>query len=67
MLRTVEDYYATGKLKDISIVLNDIYRSGPGYGFGYGYAYGYGYNYGYGYVYGRKKKNAGAGYYEEES
>jgi len=63
LLRTVEDYYATGKLKNISIVLNDIYRSGPGYGFGYGYAYGYGYTYGY--MYGRKQ-DPGAGYYEEE-
>jgi capsular exopolysaccharide synthesis family protein len=67
LMKTVEDYYSTGKLKNISIVLNDISRSGPGYGFGYGYgyAYGYGYSYEYGYLYGRKKN--GAGYYEEES
>jgi capsular exopolysaccharide synthesis family protein len=47
LLRTSQDFYAAGKLKNISIVLNDIYKSGPGYGYGYGYAYGYGYGYGY--------------------
>lgn len=47
LLRTVQDFYGTGKLKNISLVLNDIYRSGPGYGYGYGYSYGYGYGYGY--------------------
>ena len=68
LLRTVEDYYASGKLKNISIVLNDIYRTGPGYGFGYGYAYGYGYDYGYGYSYGYGfgKKNSQGGYYTDE-
>lgn len=66
LLRTVEDYYASGKINNISIVLNDIYRSGPGYGFGYGYAYGYGYNYGYGYgAYGNKRKDKNGGYYED--
>lgn len=44
LLKTVNDFYATGKLKNVSLVLNDIYRSGPGYGYGYGYSYGYGYN-----------------------
>jgi capsular exopolysaccharide synthesis family protein len=61
LLQTIEDFYASGKLKNISIILNDIYRSGPGYGYGYGYAYGY--NYGYGYGYGDKK--AAGGYYTE--
>ena len=61
LLKTIQDFYAAGKIKKISIVLNDIYRSGPGYGYGYGYAYGYGY--GYGYVYGKKEKVNG--YYEE--
>jgi capsular exopolysaccharide synthesis family protein len=53
LLRTIEDFYASGKVKNISLVLNDIYRSGPGYGYGYNYGYGYGYSYsnknGYGY------------------
>jgi capsular exopolysaccharide synthesis family protein len=39
LLRTAEDFYSEGKLKNISIVLNDIYRSGPGYGYGYGYGF----------------------------
>lgn len=59
LLRTTEDFYSSGKLKQISIVLNDIYRSGPGYGYGYNYGYGYGYSYAYG-----SGKN-GYGYYTE--
>lgn len=61
LLRTVEDFYSSGKLKNISIVLNDIYKSGPGYGYGAGYGYGYGY-YGYGYI----GKNASEGYYTDD-
>ncbi|MBT1704888.1 GumC family protein [Chryseosolibacter indicus] len=48
LLRTAEDFYRSGKLKNISLVLNDIYKSGPGYGYGYGYSYSYGYSYGVG-------------------
>jgi capsular exopolysaccharide synthesis family protein len=59
LLKTTEDYYAAGKLKNISIVLNDIYRSGPGYGYGYSYGYG-----GYGYYYGGDRNKNGFGYYE---
>lgn len=58
LLKNIEDYYGSGKLKNISLVFNDIYKSGLGYGYGYG-GYGYGYNYGYG-----KSKN-GYGYYSE--
>lgn len=64
LLRTIDDMYRAGKMGRISIVLNDIYKSGPGYGYGYGYAYGYGYGYGT-YGYGRKKKDNGQGYYED--
>lgn len=46
LLETAQEYYASGKMKNISIVLNDILRSGPGYGYAYGYGYGYGYAYG---------------------
>lgn len=60
LIRVVQDFYASGKLKNISLVLNDIYRSGPGYGYG-GYGYDY-YSYGYG-GYGKKKN--GYGYYSE--
>ncbi len=56
LIKTTEDFYSSGKLSKMSIVLNDIYRSGLGYGYGYGYGYDY---YGYG-----KKKN-GYGYYTE--
>ena len=59
MLRTIDDFYKKGTLKNMSILLNDIYKSGPGYGYGANYTYGYGYGYCYGY---------GAhytGYYEE--
>lgn len=56
-LSDIHEYYSTGKLKNISIVLNDIYKSGFGYGYGYGSGYGYAYGYGYG-----RKKN-GDGYY----
>lgn len=61
LLRAIEDYNSSGKLKNVSIVLNDIYRSGLGYGYGYGYSYGYGYGYGY---YTKSSKNGG-GYYTE--
>lgn len=60
LLRTIEDFRVSGKLVSVSIVLNDIYRSGLGYGYGYSYGYGYGYGYGYD----GKKKN-GHGYYSE--
>ena len=66
LLINIHDFYVTGKIKHISIVLNDIFKSGPGYGYGYGYEYGYGYGYGYGLKSNRKKKNNGSGYYSEQ-
>ncbi len=60
-VRSIDEYYRAGKLKNISIILNDIYKSGFGYGYGQDYSYHYGYSYGYG---SKKKKNDG-GYYEE--
>lgn len=59
-VRSIDEYYKSGKLKNMSILLNDIYKSGLGYGYGQGYAYHYGYGYGYG-----RKKN-GQGYYEDQ-
>ena len=59
LLKNVEEFYRTGRLKNISLLLNDIHKTGPGYGYGYGYNYGYGYGYGYG----NRKKNAS--YYDE--
>ena len=55
LLKNVEEFYRSGRLKNISVLLNDIYKTGPGYG--------YEYHYGYGYGYGNKKKNAA--YYDE--
>jgi Mrp family chromosome partitioning ATPase len=62
-LRSLEEYYRLGKLINISILFNDLRKTGFGYGYG-GYVYGYGY--GYGYTYGFSKKNGdGSGYYSE--
>lgn len=60
-IRSIDEYYRSGKIKSISILLNDIYKSGLGYGYGQGYAYNYGYSYGYGYG---KRKN-GDSYYSD--
>jgi len=62
-VRSIDEYYRSGKLKNMSLMLNDIYKSGLGYGYGQGYAYQYGYGYGYGY--GSRKKRGGQGYYED--
>jgi hypothetical protein len=35
LIRTLDDSYRSGKLKNVSILLNDIYRTGHGYGYGY--------------------------------
>lgn len=63
-LSMIEEHYQTGKLTNISILFNDLQKTGFGYGYGnaYGYGYGYGSGYGYGY-YGKKKQN---GYYSED-
>jgi capsular exopolysaccharide synthesis family protein len=57
-VRSIDEYYQSGKIKNISILLNDIYKSGLGYGYGQSYAYQYGYGYG------GAKKN-GNGYYSD--
>ncbi|MEQ8361374.1 MAG: polysaccharide biosynthesis tyrosine autokinase [Cyclobacteriaceae bacterium] len=59
-IKSIDEYYRSGKLKNMSILLNDIYKSGLGYGYGQGYAYHYGYAYGYGYG------GKGTSYYEED-
>lgn len=65
-LHSVDEYYETGKLQNISILFNDLRKSGLGYGYGYGgYGYGYGYGNGYGYGSSRKKKDDAFGYYSE--
>ncbi len=59
-VHSIDEYYQSGKIKNMSILLNDIYKSGLGYGYGKTNAYHYGYSYGYG---GRKRD--GQGYYDE--
>lgn len=51
-IRTINEYYAQGQVKNICILLNDAGTSQR-----YGYGYGYGYRYGY----------HGYGYYDEEN
>jgi Mrp family chromosome partitioning ATPase len=65
VLYTLDDYYSSGKLSNISILFNDLRKTGMGYGYGYGYNYGYGYSYGYGYRYGKSKRSKGEGYYND--
>jgi capsular exopolysaccharide synthesis family protein len=62
-LQTLEELFTTGKLNNVSILFNDLRKSGFGYGYGPGYNYGYGYNYYYGY--GKKKQDSSNGYYTE--
>lgn len=59
-IRSIDEYYKTGKIKNISILLNDIYKSGLGYGYGQGYSYQYGYGYSSGYY------GPHGGYYSDE-
>jgi len=60
-LETLNEYYLQKKLANLSILFNDLRKSGMGYGYG-GYGYGYGYGYGT-YRYGYRDKSAG--YYGE--
>lgn len=62
-LQSLEEFYQMGKLTNISILFNDLRKTGLGYGYG-GYG-GYGYGYGYGYRYGYSKKGNSDGYYSE--
>jgi capsular exopolysaccharide synthesis family protein len=57
-VHSIDEYFKSGKIKNISILLNDIYKSGLGYGYGQSYAYQYGYGYG-------GAKNDGNGYYSD--
>ncbi len=63
-LTTLDEYYVSGKITDISILFNDVRKTGLGYGYG-GYG-NYGYGYGYGYYGKRSKRGDGSGYYSEE-
>jgi capsular exopolysaccharide synthesis family protein len=46
-LQAANEIYVSGKIPNLSIILNDVFRIGPGYGYGYTYGYGYAYAYGY--------------------
>jgi capsular exopolysaccharide synthesis family protein len=64
-LQTLEEFYQIGKLSNISVLFNDLSKSGFGYGYGgYGYGYGYGYTYGYS-SNGKKKKEKEGSYYAD--
>jgi capsular exopolysaccharide synthesis family protein len=66
-LRSFDEFHRSGKLLRVSILFNDLRKSGLGYGYG-GYSYGYGYGSGYQYggnYYGRKNKKNGNDYYQE--
>jgi capsular exopolysaccharide synthesis family protein len=65
-LRSFDDFYKSGRLLRVSVLFNDLRKSGLGYGYGgYSYGYGYGSGYQYGGYYGRKKKKNGNDYYQE--
>ena len=44
-LQNINEFYKTGKLDKLSILFNDIKKTGLGYGYGKGYGYYYGYGY----------------------
>lgn len=46
MIKSVHEFYQSGRISNMSILLNDIYKSGIGYGYGYESSYGYGFGYG---------------------
>ncbi|MEL7004723.1 MAG: polysaccharide biosynthesis tyrosine autokinase, partial [Bacteroidota bacterium] len=50
VVKNVQELYLSGKIKNVSILFNDIKKVGPGYGYGYSYNYGYK-NYRYGEYY----------------
>lgn len=58
-LRDLQELFEKRELINLSILFNDIQKTGPGYGYGHGYGYGYG----IGYADGKTKK--GGGYYED--
>ena len=62
-LVALQEQYVSGKISNVSILFNDLKRTGLGYGYGHGYGYNYGYGY-YGLT-GFKRKRASGGYYTE--
>jgi capsular exopolysaccharide synthesis family protein len=65
-LHSFDEFYRSGRLLRVSVLFNDLRKSGLGYGYGgYSYGYGYGTGYHYGGYYGRKKGRNGSDYYQE--
>lgn len=58
-LKSLEEAYVSGKLPKVSVLFNDLRKTGLGYGYG-----GYGYGYSYGYYGKRSGKDGPTGYYE---
>ena len=60
-LEELERMSQEGKIKNLTVLVNDIKIDSKHYGYGgYGYGYGYGqYGYGYGYGYGEDKEESG--------
>jgi capsular exopolysaccharide synthesis family protein len=56
-LKNIQELFERREIRNVSLLFNDIVKTGPGYGYGYSYGYGYGYGYG-----GSSKEG---GYYSE--
>jgi capsular exopolysaccharide synthesis family protein len=56
-LKNIQELFERREIKNVSILFNDILKTGPGYGYGYSYGYGYGYGY--------QDKDRSKGYYED--
>jgi capsular exopolysaccharide synthesis family protein len=61
-LISLDEFYSGGQLRNVSILFNDLRKSGFGYGYG-GYGYGYGYGYG-AYGQGSGKERPSGDYYD---
>ena len=67
-IKNINGIQSDGRIKNLSLILNDAGMSGASYGaggYGLGYGHGYGYGYGYGYRYGRGGRYGY--YYDQES
>jgi len=45
LLDKINTFVEEGKIKNVSIIINDLYYKDSKYGYGYGYSYSYGYEY----------------------
>lgn len=63
-IKDIQELFERHEVTKISILFNDIRKTGPGYGYGYGYGYAYGYGYNYGLNHYTKDRE-GDGYYTD--